>query len=181
MNTLLLEFELNFDAISCKRHAHFVIAFTALPTNIFTLEHCLASCLFLVCISLGFRLFKTHFTFVVSIALFLTPFFHSNRPQTTSNTPFQVDDVVKDTPLPEFKLNLDFLFHLLAPRRKLRPAKRPVKVLAAHPDRCEIAIYVQKAHNVPVRKDAAHRGGVYAQQGGGGGGRRGELMTPQAR
>lgn len=91
---------------------------------------------------------------------------------------FQVDDVIKDTPLPEFKLNLDFLFHLLAPRRKLRPAKRPVKVLAAHPDRCEIAVYVQKAHNVPVRKDAAARGGPYAHQGGG---RRDGLMTPQAR
>lgn len=40
---------------------------------------------------------------------------------------FKTDDVVKDTPLPEFKLDLSTLAAAFAPVRPLRPQRRAVK------------------------------------------------------
>ncbi|KAF6253870.1 hypothetical protein COO60DRAFT_1642856 [Scenedesmus sp. NREL 46B-D3] len=44
---------------------------------------------------------------------------------------FKTDDVVKDAPLPEFKLDLSSLAAALAPARPLRPQRRAVKKLQA--------------------------------------------------
>lgn len=40
---------------------------------------------------------------------------------------FKTDDVVKDTPLPEFKFDLTTLAAAFAPVRPLRPQRRTVK------------------------------------------------------
>lgn len=36
------------------------------------------------------------------------------------------EDVVKDAPMPQFRLNLEFLASLLQPQRKLRPKRKKV-------------------------------------------------------
>lgn len=40
----------------------------------------------------------------------------------------KLKDVVKDTPLPTFRLDIGFLLELLQPRRKLRPRRQKPKV-----------------------------------------------------
>ncbi|KAK9808578.1 hypothetical protein WJX72_000007 [[Myrmecia] bisecta] len=65
----------------------------------------------------------------------------------------RTEDVVKDSPLPEFRLNLQFLMELIRPQRKLRPRRKPVKALPTYTasKECRLLITVQKASNLPLR------------------------------
>eukprot|EP00878_Enallax_costatus_P041472 GHUV01048262.1.p1 GENE.GHUV01048262.1~~GHUV01048262.1.p1 ORF type:complete len:320 (+),score=99.12 GHUV01048262.1:563-1522(+) len=75
---------------------------------------------------------------------------------------FKTDDVVKDAPLPEFKLDLSSLAAALAPVRPLRPQRRAVKKLQAHvPRDTRLVITLQRASNLPRR--LAVGGGVRQQ------------------
>lgn len=49
---------------------------------------------------------------------------------------FKTDDVVKDTPLPEFKLDLSTLAGAFAPVRPLRPQRKAVKKVQVGPVAC---------------------------------------------
>eukprot|EP00899_Mesostigma_viride_P011659 jgi/Mesvir1/20494/Mv12380-RA.1 len=71
---------------------------------------------------------------------------------------FKTEDVVNDSPLPDFKLDLSFIMEALKPRRKLRPARKQVKVLQTHPDACDVKVYVQKAYNISVRTSVLDQG-----------------------
>ena len=72
----------------------------------------------------------------------------------------RLEDVVKDTPLPEFGMNLRWLGELLRPRRKLKPSITTEVVRTTHPEVCQVSIYVSKAYNVPLRvTDAAEEAG----------------------
>ncbi|KAF6253850.1 hypothetical protein COO60DRAFT_1463007 [Scenedesmus sp. NREL 46B-D3] len=73
---------------------------------------------------------------------------------------FKTDDVVKDAPLPEFKLDLSSLAAALAPARPLRPQRRAVKKLqACVPRDTQLVITLQRASNLP-RRLAPGGGGV---------------------
>jgi hypothetical protein len=52
---------------------------------------------------------------------------------------FKTDDVVKDTPLPEFKLDLSTLAAAFAPVRPLRPQRKAVKKVQVRPVVCSAA------------------------------------------
>ena len=81
----------------------------------------------------------------------------------------RVEDVVKDTPLPEFGLNLQWLSEIFRPRRKLKPTVTTEVVRTTHPDVCQISIYVSKAYNIPLRVgDAQSVFGRFNQTGAGG-------------
>ncbi|GMH34202.1 hypothetical protein BSKO_02036 [Bryopsis sp. KO-2023] len=71
------------------------------------------------------------------------------------------DDIVREAPLPEFKLNLASILALMQPSRKLRPRRKQVKVLHSFPTKCELLITIQRAANLPQR-DAAFSSAVGA-------------------
>eukprot|EP00775_Hariotina_reticulata_P004277 gene4277-4531_t len=75
---------------------------------------------------------------------------------------FKTNDVVKDAPLPEFKLDLSSLAALLAPVRPLRPQRRAIKRLQASvPRDTLLVVTLQRASNLPCRLSA---GGAGARQ-----------------
>lgn len=76
---------------------------------------------------------------------------------------FRTDDVVRDAPLPEFRLDLSTLAAAFAPVRPLRPKRKPAKRLQATvPRDTQLVVTVQRASNLP-RRMAAAGGGVRAQ------------------
>eukprot|EP00879_Flechtneria_rotunda_P017698 GHRR01018550.1.p1 GENE.GHRR01018550.1~~GHRR01018550.1.p1 ORF type:complete len:809 (+),score=288.09 GHRR01018550.1:245-2428(+) len=65
---------------------------------------------------------------------------------------FKTQDVVKDSPLPEFRLDLSSLAAMFAPNRPLRPQKRTVKRLQSQvPRDAQLVITLQRASNLPRR------------------------------
>ncbi|KAI8465651.1 MAG: hypothetical protein J3K34DRAFT_487137 [Monoraphidium minutum] len=64
----------------------------------------------------------------------------------------RTDDVVKDTALPEFRLDLGALVALLQPARPLRPRRRTVRrVVASVPHETALVVTLQRAANLPAR------------------------------
>ena len=54
----------------------------------------------------------------------------------TAERRIRTEDVVKDSPLPEFRLDLAFIMELLRPQRKLRPRRKQVRYRGASTVQC---------------------------------------------
>ncbi|GBF93799.1 hypothetical protein Rsub_06131 [Raphidocelis subcapitata] len=69
------------------------------------------------------------------------------------------DDVVRDTALPEFKLDLSSLLALMQPARPLRPRRVVRKITAAVPRETALVVTVQRAADLPARLEGGGGGG----------------------
>uniref|UniRef100_A0A7S3R2T6 C2 domain-containing protein n=1 Tax=Dunaliella tertiolecta TaxID=3047 RepID=A0A7S3R2T6_DUNTE len=72
---------------------------------------------------------------------------------------YKTEDVVNDTPLPEFKVDFQSLLSLVMPRRPLKRERKVIKSLVTSvPAETQLVVTIQRAANLPVRAPAARAG-----------------------
>ncbi|KAF5837475.1 hypothetical protein DUNSADRAFT_4277 [Dunaliella salina] len=72
---------------------------------------------------------------------------------------YKTEDVVNDTPLPEFKVDVQSILSLVMPRRPLKRERKMVKALVTSvPAETQLVVTIQRAANLPVRAPAARAG-----------------------
>lgn len=72
---------------------------------------------------------------------------------------YKTDDVVKDMPLPQFRLDLALLSALFKPRRPLRPQRKVIRqVQSIVPRETVLWVTIQRASNMPQRMSLGSRG-----------------------
>ncbi|KAJ9514810.1 hypothetical protein QJQ45_028482, partial [Haematococcus lacustris] len=78
---------------------------------------------------------------------------------------YKTEDVINDTPLPQFKVDFVTLTQLFAPRRPLKRERKLIKTLVTSvPPDTKLMVTIQRATNLPVRRNQAaaspQRGGL---------------------